>query len=159
MSFRIFKAAASALTTASLLAGLLLVSAPTLVLAGTQGSCGSSDSSKVRLWENVEGETIDGDDSYWQCTNETNLAVGDDHTLPGDCNRPFPGSTTWNDCVSSITIWVPKGQTLCLYGDASHAAFKDAYAGPRSEERHDVGAGWNDALSSFKWVSGGEVNC
>lgn len=92
-------------------------------------------------------------DDYWKCSDDSTL-TDDSHTLPTDCNATPFGSTTWNDCVSSYTVWVPAGLHFCLYQDVSYGNLKADHPGPISEIRYDVGVGWNDALSSFKWVSG-----
>lgn len=122
--------------------------------AGTQGSSCSSDPSRVRLWENAQGETGDNDDSLWQCTNQTNL--GDvDHTLVGGCKTSGGSNGTWNDCVSSITFWVEEGYKICLYEDANYSGVVDFRYGPLAGDRFDVGVGWNDKLSSFRWRGAG----
>lgn len=139
------------LATALLFSGTMLASAP-VVYAGTQGSDCPNDPRKVRLWENAAGQTDDGNDSYWRCTAADDLATVN-HTEPGDCNRPWPASTTWNDCVSSFTVWVNAGWKLCLYEDAGETGLKATYFGPITGYRYDVGVGWNDRLSSFKWVT------
>jgi hypothetical protein len=56
-------------------------------------------------------------------------------------------------------MWIPSGRRLCLYENSSYGVLRDSYAGPLTGVRHDVGAGWDDRLTSFKWVNGGEVNC
>ncbi len=126
-----------------------------LAFAGTQGSDCSGDSSKVRLWENAIGDTQDNNDSYWKCSSDSDLgSAGDAHTLPGDCAATPIGSSTWNDCVSSFTIWVPSGQRFCLYRDQDYGSLLAQYIGPISNLRYDVGVGWNDKLTSFKWTTG-----
>lgn len=140
---------------ASVFALAVLLATAGLVFAGTQGSDCSGDTSKVRLWENAVGDTQDNNDTYWKCSSDTDLgSSGDNHTLAGDCAATPFGSSTWNDCVSSFTIWVPSGQRFCLYADDDYGAFKAQYIGPLSGLRYDVGVGWNDKLTSFKWTSG-----
>jgi hypothetical protein len=139
------------------LAILLTIGLAGIVFAGTQGSDCPGDTTKVRLWENVEGDTSDGNDSYWQCVNESDLSSSDDdHTLAGTC-KPNPiWSDDWNDCVSSFTIWIPNGWKFCVYRDQDYKVLLEDYIGPESGDRMDVGAGWNDKMTAFKWVSG---NC
>lgn len=98
---------------------LLVGSLPALVLAGTQGTtCGSSsDTSKVRLWENSIGDTGDNNDSNWLCSSDTDLS-NNDHTLAGNCKAVGFDSLTWNDCVSSVTVYVPSGQCLDFFRDS-----------------------------------------
>jgi hypothetical protein len=131
---------------------------PAVVLGGTQGANCTGDNERVRLWENAGGDSSDGNDSLWRCVSTPDL--GDiNHTLSGDCNRPWPPSSTWNDCVSSITMWVPAGRRLCVYEDADYSTLRQSYAGPLTAVPFDVGVGWNDRLTSFRFVNGGEVNC
>lgn len=123
---------------------------PTIAVAGTQGSCDGSDSTKVRLWENEESDTSDDNDSVWVCAAENNLA-GISHTLPGDCNRPWPPSGSWNDCVSSYTIWVPAGKRFCLYRDSDYGTVAQNKLGPLTGVRIDLSPTWNDTPSSLRW--------
>lgn len=134
-----------------LLVPLLLATAG-FVWAGTQGSNCIFDSSRVLLWENVIGDSGGENDNYWKCSSDSNLSVNDDHTLPGQCAALIM-SDTWNDCVSSYTVYVPSGQKFCLYADDIYRNLKTSHTGPIGGYRYDVGAGWNDQLTSFRWVS------
>lgn len=134
--------------------GLLLTgTAVQVVTAGTQGSCAGADTSKVLLWENAIGDTVDGNDNYWKCASDSSLNVGDDHTLPGDCKGFFLPSTSWQDCVSSYTVWVPAGNCLIFYRDTNYSADFAVFAGSRANQRFNVPSASNDTLSSFRWVS------
>jgi hypothetical protein len=121
---------------------------PALVFAGTQGSCLSSDTSKVLLWENGIGDTGDNNDNLWKCGNDNNLD-NDAHSLPGDCKGWLFSSTTWNDCVTSVSVWVPAGWCIGFY---KHAGYDGIMAlstiqGPSSGTRINLQN--NDELSSF----------
>lgn len=123
-----------------------------VAFAATQGTECTSDSSRVRLWENVQNDTQDGDDSYWKCFSDTDLS-NDAHNLPGACKGWIGGNEVWNDCISSYTLWVPSGQKFCLYLNSGYSTLGASHTGPIVGQRWDVGAGWNDQLSSFKWIS------
>ena len=121
---------------ASLLITLLT---PAVALAGTQGSCSGTDTRKVRLWENVIGDTSDGNDSLWQC-GASDPDLGDNsHTLSGNCHSPFIGSGTWEDCVDSVTLYMANNTTFCAYRNPNYEAFEfrvwawlgDEYVGRR----------------------------
>jgi hypothetical protein len=58
---------------------------PAVAVGETRGYCPATDVAKVRLWENKIGSTIDGNDTLWKCTNDTDLS-NDDHESPGNCN-------------------------------------------------------------------------
>lgn len=128
----------------------LLMLVPGVALAGTQGSCSSGDATKVRLWENEESDTSDGNDSVWVCVAEDWLR-DISHTLSGDCNRPWPPSGTWNDCVSSYTIWVPDGKRFCLYRDVDNGTVIQNKLGPLNGVRIDLSPTWSDTPSSLRW--------
>jgi hypothetical protein len=146
-------------TCASALAAAMIVAAAGLALADTQGSNCPSDNERIRLWENVEGDSSDGNDSLWRCGVGSAGLGTISRVLGGDCNRPWPPSGTWEDCVSSYTVWIPSGRRVCFYEHDDYTGFRDSTPGPVTAQRHDVGAGWNDRLSSYRFVSGGESNC
>lgn len=127
---------------------LLVVAFPGLVSAGTQGGCVAGDDSKVRLWENVIGDTQDNNDSYWKCGDDSDLN-NDSHTLPGDCKGTVLNSTTWNDCVSSVSVWVPAGWCVSFYRDAGYNFImaNNTIQGPAVGVRFNLQ--YNDQLSSF----------
>lgn len=139
--------------TCMLAAALVVAMAmPGVVFAGTQDSCFAVDTTKVRLWENAKGDTSDGDDSYWVCSADNDLS-NNSHTLPGSCNVPPIGSATWNNCVSSVTVFVPSGQILCLYQNAGLSSLMISYTGPISSLRTNVAS---DVLSSFAFFPASE---
>jgi hypothetical protein len=136
-----------------LLEAALMVASTGFVAAGTQGSDCLTDNDKVLLYENGIGDTSDGDDRLWRCGNTSNLdAIA--HTLPGDCKGFFLSSTTWNDCVSSYRVWVPAGWHLTFYSHANYGTWFHCLIGPLRGVRFNVPNGWNDTLSSFKWILG-----
>jgi hypothetical protein len=126
---------------------LTFVTAPEIALAAVQGSCPSSDPTKVLLWENAIGDTSDGDDRYWKCSSDADLS-NDDHTLPGNCRSIGFGSSTWNDCVSSVSVWLPAAYCMNFYIDANYERnMNNTVRGPVSGTRFNLPH--NDALSSF----------
>ena len=85
-------------------------------MAATQGpNVPDSGCRKGPAWENAAGDTSDGNDNYWKCTSRSDFNVGDDHSLPGDCTARVIPATSWNDCATSISVWVPSGRKLCVY--------------------------------------------
>lgn len=129
---------------------LIVVSAAP-VFAAVQGSCSVSDETKVLLYENESGDTSDGDDRLWKCGSDTDLG-NDDHTLPGTCKSDGLGRTNWNDCVTSVRIYLPSSSwRLCLYGNAGYAnqnISPTVITGPEAGVRYDLSP--TDGLSSFK---------
>lgn len=132
----------------TVIAALTVVWLPAIALAGTQGSCLSNDTSKFRLWENVLGDTGDDNDTYWKCANDSDLN-NDAHSLPGDCKGAFFNSTTWNDCVSSVSVWVPAGWCANFYRTAGYDNLmsNNTVQGPASGVRINLQN--NDELSSL----------
>jgi hypothetical protein len=134
------------------LSAVLLVFSVGFAFAGTQGNDCVGDTTKVRLWENAIGDTSDGNDSLWKCFNDA-LLSDDSHLLPGDCKGAFIPSFTWNDCVSSFTVWIPDGQCFVSYRESSYGTAQDIIAGPRVGVRFNVVGGTNDTMSSLRWIS------
>lgn len=138
---------------AAVLGALLLITMSVgLVNAGTQGADCPGDATKVRLWENVIGDTGDGNDSYWLCNPDSNL-LGNEHTLPGACKGAVLSPNNWNDCVSSISVWVPAGQCFVSYREQDWGQAQDILAGPRNGARVNVVAGTSDTMSSLRWIN------
>lgn len=109
----------------------------------------------MRLWENEENDTSDGNDSLWRCGTAEDDLADISHTLGGDCNRPWPPSGSWNDCVSSFTLWVPSNRRFCLYRDADYGTVITTKVGPISNQRFNVGSIYNDTPSSFRFRPSG----
>jgi hypothetical protein len=138
-----------------LTSGLLGIAA-TPALAATQGSCPASDHEKVLLWENQAGDTSDGNDNYWKCGSDSDLNSGDGHTLPGDCNARVIPATSWNDCATSVSVWVPDNRKLCFYAGANYSSREGPIiVGPVSGSRVFLPphAGIYDWLSSFRFIN------
>lgn len=125
---------------------LVALAIPLAVLAGTQGpACAGGDTTKLLLWENTISDTSDNNDNFWRCGSDADL-TNNSHTLPGDCKKfPF-GSGTWNDCVNSISFWIPAGTKVCLYEDAGYQDWFDSVQGPVSGSRFNI---FGDTLTSF----------
>jgi len=136
---------------AMLLAALALAALSALAFAGTQGSCPSGDTSKLRLYENSIGDTSDNDDRLWLCTSDTDLS-NNDHTLPGNCNSDGFDSVTWNDCISSVAVWVPANQCVDFFRSAGQGGNMGiTVQGPSSGTR--INLPYNDQLSGFIFYS------
>lgn len=125
----------------------------TVGILGTQGSaCSSTDTSKVLLWENRINDTSDGNDNLWKCGGDPTLS-DDSHTIAGDCHAGVLNRVTWNDCVDSVTVWVPSGYSICFYGNSNYSnSFGPHKAGPVSNYRFNLGV--TDGLTSFRFVQG-----
>lgn len=130
---------------------LTLTFAPT-VNAGTQGSCASGDTTKVYAYENAIGDHSDGDDMLYICGNVTNLS-SISHTLAGTCKTTFGPGDTWNDCISSVTPFVPTGQMLCMYLNATYGNLTNYFTHASTGIRYNVAA---DAITSLKWITSGD---
>jgi hypothetical protein len=126
---------------------IAFVTMPQVALAAVQGSCPSNDPTKVLLWENAIGDTTDGNDQYWKCSSDPDLS-DDDHTLPGNCKSIGFGSTSWYDCVSSVSVWLPAGYCINFYVHSNYiGSMNNTVQGPVSGSRSNLPS--NDALSSF----------
>lgn len=139
------------------------IAAPMTVSAATQGTaCGWGDAEHVRVWENITSETTNGNDSLWLCASSyPNLATDPDWSISGTCQRDGADTSSWNDCVSSITLVVPQNRRLCLYRDKNYENLLVSFPGPWIGQRRDLTdyAGANDNLSSLKFVTGNQAAC
>lgn len=136
---------------------MLVAFLPGEAFAGHQGGyCTPTDTTRLIAWENVIGDTSDGNDNIDFCGNVTNLdAIS--HTLPGDCHSVwFPPQGTWNDCISSVTLWVPSGWLWCGYINRDYGLFNWQRAGPLKGVRQNLGS--EEQLSSFKFTSNSTCN-
>ena len=96
--------------------------------ASAASPCGT-DTSYVRLWENGSSDHGDGDDSLYLCASHSNLN-SISHLLPGDCENGFPppGKSTWNDCISSWSVWLPNGNYVaCIYNYQDYYDFGNTH--------------------------------
>lgn len=138
---------------ATILAAAILILAamlPPAVLAGTQGAaCSPSDTTKVLAWENRVGDTSDGNDALWVCSSLSQMPV---HTLPGTCHAGLISPNTWNDCISSVSLWLPSGWRACFYPWALYDGFLESWPGPYHGERVNLAHG--DQVESVKLTSG-----
>lgn len=134
---------------------MMLTFAPA-VSAGTQGSCTPTTGASIRFYENKKGDTGDNNDSFWIVCNKTLIGsqwkiadlAGYSHSLPGDCASLVGGRSTWNDCVSSIKVWLPSTfYEISLYNCASYNCYSERVDGPWTAYRLDLTI--NDALSSL----------
>jgi hypothetical protein len=131
----------------AILIPLLLLSFAPVALAAGQGSCPASDATKFTFHENSKGDVSDGADYLWVCGGVGNFAAIS-HTLPGNCNNGFLGSSTWDNCISSITFYVPNGLVACLYEEPYYYRNFDAHLSGQNG-RYNIA---NDILSSIKYV-------
>lgn len=68
------------------------------------------------------------------------------HTLPGQCSATIHFQDDWNDCVSSVRVWLASGYRLCLYRDSQQNGLIQSVTGPKTDYRFNMAE--NDALSS-----------
>lgn len=103
------------------------------------------------------------------CLYESSSATGDNlvantyfqnlagytHIFSGHCQRAsvIYLADDWNDCISSVRMWINSGQKLCLYYNAWYNSTMAYYYGPRSGTTINLTGGKNDALSSIRFVS------
>lgn len=127
---------------------------PALALADQATSCASNDNTKVRVWENKINDTSDGNDSTWFCGSDNDLS-NDSHTPAGDCNRPWPPSGNWSDCISSYTLTVADGKHFCLYKDTSYDTLIVDKIGPITSVRYNVPVAFDDTASSLRFLDVG----
>lgn len=121
-----------------------------VVNAGTQGSgCGTF---QVDFYENAPGDTSDNNDLLITCGNQVQAGRSNlgtvNHTLPGDCQTSGGGgSSTWNDCGSSVRPWMPAGYKLCWYINSGYSgsAQQASVSGTR------VTISLNDTTSSYRF--------
>lgn len=138
---------------AIVLAALALAALPALAFAGTQGAAcrDSGDTSKVRLWENSIGDTGDNNDTNYICNSDNDLS-NNDHILPGNCKAVGFDSVTWNDCVSSVSVWLPAGQCIDFFKNADGSGnMNNTVQGPANGVRFNLPS--NDTLSRFNFYS------
>jgi hypothetical protein len=137
---------------------LALFVLPATASAATQGFCPVSDISKVLLWENAIGDTSDGNDALWRCDAVPDLSQVA-HTPSGNCHSILFGGETWDDCVSSFSLWVPDDQVACFY---SQPNYQNVVKFVNGSHIHPIrGTRWDmnpsDSLSSFRikpWIAG-----
>jgi len=132
---------------------IFIALAAPVVLAGTQTQNGCStdwntDTTKILAWENIIGDTSDGNDNLKICI-DANIDLNDiDHTLAGNCHAPFFGSNTWNDCISSVSIWIPAAPWhACFYENTGYSLLRHSFTGPFSGQRFNISG--NDKISSI----------
>lgn len=138
---------------ATVLVVYVMVNAVQLILAGAQGTpCSPSDTENVRLWENAQGDTSDGNDSIYLCGHQYSNLGDIAHTLPGDCHGGGVfGSSTWSDCTNGATVRVPAGEHFCVYSGTGYGgSLLMDKAGPQVGARYDYTA---DIASSVKFTS------
>lgn len=133
---------------------LLLFTLTPAALGADQGSyanCPTGDTTKIRIWENSIGDTTHGNDTLILCGPNWDLSqVGYTINDTGGCQGAFGNRSNWNDCASSVTVWVPSGSAICLYSDAGYTgeSLRAYFVGPKAGERYNI---FNDQLSSLRW--------
>jgi hypothetical protein len=158
-------------TLISLLVALtLLMSVVPVTAAATQyGDCtlaqfNADTNGKTIVYENSVGDTSDNDDRMYQCGSAKDYGTWL-HGLPGTCHNGniTGGGSTWNDCISSVKVFVPSGKVACFYPDANYPhdfagrpVLSAYFVGPRDGSlRYNV---HSDYISSYRQVSGNASN-
>lgn len=126
---------------------LLTLALAPIVNAGTQGGCASKGSGSVQVWENLSWDHQDDDDNWWVWCSPIvpngGLHVDDlgqvAHTLPGNCKSVHVHNDNWNDCISSVVVFLPSSLwVVCFYQEANEGGQAAHYSGPRSWSRIDL---------------------
>lgn len=72
--------------------------------------------------------------------------------LPGNCKAVGFDSVTWNDCVSSVSVWLPAGQCIDFFKNADGSGnMNNTVQGPANGVRFNLPS--NDTLSRFNFYS------
>lgn len=77
------------------------------------------------------------------------------HTLPGQCNAPIHFQDDWNDCITSVKVWLASGWKWCLYRNAQGNGTIQSIIGPKSGSIVTVLE--NDSLSSVYLITSGSA--
>lgn len=133
------------------------VAAAPVVFADTQGVNCPADTSRAELFENASGDTSDGNDKLYVCSNITDLG-NVAHTLAGFCQDGVPpGNASWDNCVSRVRLWAPATTRICLYGGTGYSGeLLYSVLGPVNGLYVTLSGGDNDDLSSIRWT---QSNC
>ena len=101
------------------------------------------------IFEDSGSGGSDGNDSWSNCTDRTNLSNNSNGLFLG-CNDAFPPpNNNWNDCVSKIS-WSFTGTTeACLWTNAGYTG-EGLRVLPGTANTIDLGAPWNDGVSSIE---------
>lgn len=130
---------------------LLLLTFVPSVSAGSQGTQCTGETVYAYFYENVIGDTSDGNDSLYACADRR-ADLGDiSHTLPGDCHAPPLNKVTWNDCVSAFTVIQPAGYSFCAYSDSNYHRLVQNRKGNVGKVNVSAGDQW----SSYKMINTG----
>jgi hypothetical protein len=140
---------------AVLAASLLMPLTATSAFAATQNAACSADAEKLLMWENLTpADTSGGNDNIWFCGVQASVMPS--HTIAGTCQTLLIQRSTWNDCVSSITIWLPAGRKVCVYTDVNFGGhglcWDNAQGGIRWALTFQQGL-WNDSISSYRFMN------
>jgi hypothetical protein len=123
------------------------------------GSCGSPGDGTLVVWENVIGDTSDGNDKWWaMCRQVPGFGYPDLRQIstdPYDCHRPGVPGGTWNDCISSVQYWLPSSLwRVCIYRDLAYSNLSYWVQGPAVGVRVNVSP--NDDATSIRLRNDGQ---
>lgn len=128
-----------------------------LVRADTQGSCTPTTNVSIRFYENVPSDHSNDDDSIWIVCNGGATAQNGNmanvpHVLPGECNGRLGDGSTWDNCTSTVRMWLPSSfWRFCAYtGYNMHGTVIANFTGPYWPGEVWFTGGYNDTLSSFR---------
>lgn len=113
----------------------------------------------VRVWENA----WNSGDNWQECGNyvgDADFSNNSNNLSNDDCADDILSThNNWNDCVSSIYVSsnIPAGYRVIFYHDKSYGGGRIwCYDGDGGNNVRDLGWGENDAMSSYRIITG---NC
>ncbi len=130
------------------MASILFVANVPMAFAAVQGTCLSTDTTKIRLYENGVGDFSDGNDQLWKCASDADL-TNDPHQPAGNCHAPGIGGSNWNDCISSYVSFVDPGTAWCFYRHANYDTWFDHRGSDTGQQNLTQG----DVLSSVRLIA------
>lgn len=161
VAFAVFPATMAASVTTP--APLVETVAPT----GEEGGDCPTDPERVRFYENVIGDTTDGNDSILFCGSSWDDLDTREHTLPGGCKAKIALDDDWDDCISSLYAIIPAGRRLCLYSERNYNGIVGGYticipnggSGDGERVNFEFIPGHYDGLSSWRFLNNCPPTC
>jgi hypothetical protein len=142
------------------LALLLLGALAPSAFAGTQQYGAPCTGNRWLGYENTTNDSSDGNDRLWVC-NFNGPVYGDNldiqHSLPGTCKAPIIVGDEWNDCLSSVIVYIEDNtKALCLYDGYGYTGASEKFTPFNSGIRYNLtlpSINLNDKVASFKWIN------
>jgi hypothetical protein len=74
------------------------------------------------------------------------------HEPSGNC-ASFPDSTTWDDCIDSVTIWLPNNRKFCIYTSPGYAGNFQCWTNAQAGIRWNLNSPMADSVSSYRFAN------